>query len=159
MGKRQLLNLVDISPPRDQARLWEQQSGLGTAFMAVTPHPALQTTIASDTYRLGLKWWLGLPIMQAPPGKPFLCPGCSAQLDVFGDHLVCCRRTNFARQHCGVQQALAQCLSEAGQGHALEVGLPEGCADQSLRPADILLHSWTKGQDTAVDITVAHGWQ
>ena len=48
---------------------------------------------------------------------------------------------------------------EAGQGHTLEAALPEGCADAALRPADILLKTWSKGMDTAVDITIAHGWQ
>ena len=41
----------------------------------------------------------------------------------------------------------------------MEAALPYGCADAALRPADVLLNAWTSGKYTAVDITVAHGWQ
>ena len=33
------------------------------------------------------------------------------------------------------------------------------CPDGQLRPADLLLSSWSRGRDTAVDVTVSHGWQ
>ena len=134
MGRRLLLNMVDGSAPRDQARLWEQQEGLGTAFMAVVPHDALHTTISSDTYRLGLKWWLGLPLIQPTPGKPFVCPGCATPLDTFGDHLVCCRRTNFARRHCGVQGVAKFRRTQSSQGF-----IPRGqTSPQELRRGDKL---------------------
>ena len=108
---------------------------------------------------MALKWWLGLPLLVAGPSSPLVCPGCLAPLDVFGDHLVCCRRTNFAHRHFGVQQAIGNLLSEAGQGYALKVSLPEGCADAALRPADILLQSWSRGEGIALELTVCHGWQ
>ena len=129
--------------------------------MAVTPNPALHTTISADVYRLALKWWLGVPIMTLPTDQENLCPGCLSSLDVFGDHLVCCPRNNFQRRHAGVQHSVATLLTGAGQGFGLEVPLP-GPEDDTLRPADILLRSWLAGKDTAVDITVetrdrAHG--
>ena len=57
-----------------------------------------------------------------------------------------------------VQQALANILTECGQGFTLEER-PKTTEDVNQRPADILLSAWTAGKDTAVDITVCHGWQ
>jgi hypothetical protein len=77
---------------------------------------------------------------------------------MFGDHLLCCPRNNYAARHNGVQTALASILAESNQAHSLEVQVPN-TDDTALRPADLLLKNWFGGQDTAVDLTVCHGWQ
>ena len=92
------------------------------------------------------------------PSGALVCPGCSQAVDVIGDHLVCCRRINFSRRHNAVQETLGGILQEAGQGWAKEVALPDPL-DVNLRPADLLIKCWTEGRDTAVDLTVSHGWQ
>ena len=157
LGTRAMNRLLDSVSPRDQARLLEQQNGVGTAFMAVTPSNSLHTTIPSDLYRLGLKWWLGLPLIGASE-DPVLCPGCGSQVDEHGDHLLCCPRNNYSKRHNALQECLANILTESGQGFATEVQVPN-CPDAQLRPADLLLRAWDNGADTAVDLTVCHGWQ
>ena len=57
-----------------------------------------------------------------------------------------------------MQEALACILTEAGQPFEREVVVPN-CTDAQLRPADLLLKNWLTGKDTAVDLTVSHGWQ
>ena len=149
----------DVIPPRDRMRLLEQRSGVGTAFMSVKPSQPLQTLIPPDQYRLGLRWWLGLPLVEAPTsGASVRCVGCDGDVDIFGDHLLCCRRNNFQKRHTAVQEAIANMLTDCGQGFSLEVPVPN-TTDASLRPADILLRTWSSGMDTAVDLTVVHGWQ
>jgi GrpB-like predicted nucleotidyltransferase (UPF0157 family) len=54
--------------------------------------------------------------------------------------------------------ALAEVLDEAGQAYTLEESIPVP-EFQGLRPADILLKGWLAGKDTALDLTVVHGWQ
>ena len=125
--------------------------------MAVTPSHSLRTEIPSDLYRLGLKWWLGLPLASSTR-EAAQCPGCGATVDVFGDHLLCCQRNNFSKRHNAVQACLANILTECGQGFTTEVVVPN-CPDAQLRPADLLLRAWDNGTDTALDITVCHGWQ
>jgi hypothetical protein len=56
-----------------------------------------------------------------------------------------------------VQDTLASLLQEGGQGVTKKVQIPS--AGSSLRPADLLVANWSNGRDTAIDITVCHGWQ
>jgi hypothetical protein len=74
-----------------------------------------------------------------------------------GDHLLCCRRINFATRHDAVQDALFSILSATGQSVAKEVPLQHS-ADSQARPADLLLAAWQGGKPTAVDVTITHGW-
>ena len=158
LGKKRMHSLLDAVSPRDQNRLLEQATGLGSCFMAVTPSVPLHTNIPSDTYRMALKWWLGVPIIEHDPQNPPTCPGCRASVDPHGDHFLCCPRNNYTRRHQAMQEALAGVLSEAGQPFEREVVIPN-CSDTQLRPADLLLKNWMAGKDTAVDLTVSHGWQ
>ena len=137
--------------------LLEQSNLVGSGFMSVTPSPSLYTSLPTDQYQLGLKWWLGLSLVSSSSsGQPY-CPGCNATVDSLGDHLVCCIRNNYTKRHAIVQDALASLLAECGQTFSKEVALPGAPAD--LRPADILLAGWEAGKDVAVDLTVSHGWQ
>ena len=127
--------------------------------MAVTPSLAMHSTISGDSYRAGLRWWLGLPLMESTTVDDApTCPGCCAAVDVFGDHLLCCPRNNFSRRHNAVQESLACLLTEAGQPFSREVVIPD-CPEGQLRPADLLLRCWLASTDVAVDLTVCHGWQ
>ena len=157
LGRASMTRLLDVVPPRDQARLLEQSNGVGGCFMAITPSQALRTIIPSSRYRLGLRWWLGVPVVLSEAS----CPGCTAKVDAFGDHLLCCARINFQARHAAMQEGLANLLAEAGQGVAREVPLPvpADSPHARLRPADLLLRAWSNGVDTAVDLTISHGWQ
>ena len=159
LGKSDLLKLLETVPDRDQARLLEQRSGIGSSWMAAIPNSSLHTLIPPEDYTLGLRWWLGLPLIRpaSEGGPPRQCPGCGAPIDDFGDHLLCCARNNFALRHNALQEAVCQVLSTSGQQHQKEVPLRVGVAPD-LRPADILLGAWTDGLPCAVDLTVSHGW-
>ena len=152
-----MMRLLDTSPARDQARLLEQTSGIGTSWMSVTPSPSLHTIIPSEEYSLALKWWLGVPLFHGPEEER-TCPGCGRACDLFGDHLLCCARNNFSRRHNAVQEAVANLLQASGQGFTCEAKIPD-CPDGELRPADILLTSFQNGAPTALDLTIVHGWQ
>ena len=130
-------------------------TGIGSAFMSVPPSTALHFHLPSDRYRLGLKWWLGLPLISVDTDA---CPGCGQQVDPWGDHLLCCARNNYLPRHNTLQTILCDTLAASGQGHQMEVKIP-GHEPDKLRPADILLLAWDGGRDTALDLTVCHGWQ
>ena len=86
------------------------------------------------------------------------CPGCAATVDVWGDHLMCCNRSNFTHRHTALQEVVATLLCEAGQSFTKEVAIPH-CPDGQLRPADLLIPGWDNGNDMALDVTLVHGWQ
>ena len=127
--------------------------------MAATPSRHSQTKITSDHYRLGLRWWLGKKLVNfRHKEEPTLCPGCDKEVDEYGDHLVCCSKNNFDERHRNTQLAIAKILDDSNQGYSLEEKVPaRGFGD--IRPADILLKGWLSGKDTAVDLTIRHGWQ
>ena len=126
--------------------------------MAVTPNVSAHTLIAADSYRAGLRWWLGLPLLDvASLEEPVTCPGCQAEVDGYGDHLLCCPRNNYSNRHNAVQDSLAAILVEAGQPFGREVVIPD--IQKQLRPADLLLKGWLAGVDVAVDLTVSHELQ
>ena len=157
IGKATAIRLLDQAGPRDQARLLEQSAGVGSCWMTVNPNAALHTIISSEEYSLALKWWLGVPIFPQEETER-TCPGCGKPSDVYGDHLLCCARNNYTRRHQAVQDALVELCTTSGQGCIREAALPD-CPDGELRPADLLLSAFQAGAPTAVDVTVAHGWQ
>jgi hypothetical protein len=141
---------------RDIPRLLSQKSGHGSAWMEARPSLTNQTSIASHLYRLGLKWWLGLPIVPANT----VCTACNNTLDAYGDHLLCCKHNNFAKRHNAVQTTLIDSLQMARVPHQREAALAlhnTGLSlQQQLSPADILLFSWQHSRDLALDVTISH---
>ena len=122
--------------------------------MTALPSPTSGATFTTEEYRMGLKWWLGAPLIAQTDAR---CPGCGQQVDPEGDHFVCCARNNFATRHDAVQDAIFTVLSSSGQRVAREVAL-QSQQDSQLRPADLLVENWHAGQPTAIDVTVVHGW-
>ena len=156
LGRKRMEELLDSVPKRDQARILEQQGGVGTAFMSVPPSIPLRTFLPPEQYRLGLRWWLGLPLIPTDLDSPVQCPGCGQPADTFGDHVICCQHNDFTQRHRAVVTALHSALVSSGQGVALEQRVPGAVAD--LRPADLLLLRCSEGKDVAIDVTVRHGW-
>ena len=157
LGKASVTRLLDAVSPRDQARLLEQSNSFLSSFMTVAPSTSLRSTIPTSLYRLGLRWWLGCQLIEAAE-EVLQCPGCSSQVDIWGDHLMCCKRNNFLHRHTALQEGVANLLAEAGQSFTKEVPIPD-CPDGQLRPADILIPGWDNGSDLALDVTLVHGWQ
>jgi len=154
VGTRLMADLLDMVGPRDQARLLEQRSGLGSTWMTAPPSSASGAVFSSEEYCLGLRWWLGAPLIVDADAR---CGGCGQAVDREGDHFLCCPRNNFARRHDAVQDALFTVLSSTGQSVAREVALAAS-PDTHLRPADLLLQNWHGWQPTALDLTVVHEW-
>ena len=78
---------------------------------------------------MALKHHLGLPLI-AREDIPECCPGCKAEVDVYGDHLISCPRNDFSRRHRAVQDGVASILAKTGMPYQREVPVP-GCPDQS----------------------------
>jgi hypothetical protein len=84
-----------------------------------------------------------------------LCPmGCGDKIDVWGDHLVCCRRNKQWERHFGIQDYLGRCLRSHCLPHRLEEQV-DPSADTNLR-TDVTLCRWNGVADVALDIAVCH---
>ena len=101
--------------------------------MQVVPDEEITNNIKAEDYRMGLRWSLGLPLLsQKQDGAT--CPACGTKVDVFGDHLLCCRRNNFYSRRFTVQESFAAMTQAWGQPFRREVQLtktntrPEGAA-------------------------------
>ena len=79
------------------------------------------------------------------------CPRCSAPLDVFGDHIVCCSKNLIQRRHMALQDILADLIREVGLPVDKEVGPGDGS-----RPGDLYIPRWSADGTTVVDCTVRH---
>jgi hypothetical protein len=87
---------------------------------------------------------------------PSECPvfGCTAALDPFGDHALCCKKGGEPTiRHNRLTQRIALECSKAVAGVSLEARLLLQKSDE--RPADILLTAW-RGGAHALDVTVPH---
>ena len=146
---------------RDASRLAAQGSGIGSFWMQVIPSDEGSNRIPRDEYRIALRWTLDLPMLgQAQDGAT--CPACHSQVDIYGDHLMCCRKNNFYGRHFAVQEAFITMAQAADQPYEREVALPAHNSiphGPALRPADLLLKAWQGGVDTAIDFTISHPLQ
>ena len=58
-------------------------------FWALRQKGVRQKKIGSDEFRMILRWWLGVPILDTKlAGTRF--PQCGSPIDIFGDHAVSC---------------------------------------------------------------------
>ena len=133
---------------RDRARLQCIQDSFASCWLESCPSPALGLRLASVEFCVLMKWWLGLPLCSRPGVR---CPACAEAMEVFGNHLLCCRKGGFHLHHWAVVQQLY--LMAQAQGLAVSI---EVCIGGKRRPADLLVHHWKTGGPQAVDASVVH---
>ena len=141
--------LKESVPQRDRCRL-ALQTPHTAAWLTCTPQPAAGNELDHCNFKLGLQWWLGLPILP-PEDIGEKCGQCGACLDAFGDHAVACLKNGITQRHTALQDWLIHAARQAGVTCTKEGALPD-----NDRPADVLLHNWTGSTPLAVDLTVCH---
>ena len=120
-------------------------------WLSVVPSMALGLHFHNREFRLCLKYWLGLRIMNSDSRCP-LCDG-EKVADPMGDHQVGCGG-NGDRIHR--HDAIRDTLFSAAQSAALapRKEFPSLISGSSSRPADIFLPNWCRGRPAALDVTV-----
>ena len=132
---------------RDQVRLISQEGPVASAWISALPSRAANTILPDSDFRNLCRYWLGVPLL--PDGKVQQCPLCGEPVDPFGDHMVNCAKNGRTRRHNAMRDCWSSLLTNAAISHVREAVSRTG-----QRPADILLLSWDKGRDIAVDFTV-----
>ncbi|KAL5708665.1 RNA helicase [Ranunculus cassubicifolius] len=88
-----------------------------------------------------------------------MCPKCGNHpLDQYGDHAIhCAKQPGYKHRHDMVRDVLCDILRRASITHRKEAPVtfltPPGENRVNLRPADVLIHNWVRGQHSCVDIT------
>ena len=135
-----------------QVALWKSQQGPHSSdWLRVMPISGLGQTMR--TYRCVLSYRLGVALFPLSN----LCSSCSRVFDgdVFGDHAVSCAgMVGIKHRHNLVRDTLLDICFRSGISASKEVDI--GLVDESgrsLRPADLFLYAWDRGQDVCVDLT------
>ena len=149
VAKARRKKLPTLGTARDQVRLLAQDGPLATAWLQVKPSRSLGTVLPDIDFRSLCRYWLGLPLVR--DGSTLTCPACLEACDPFGDHFVSCHKNGLARRHNALRDEWARLLTTASVPHCKDVAASGG-----KRPADILLISWDRGRDVAIDFTVTN---
>ena len=149
ISKRAWDTMFDQAPVRDRDRLHCIRDALSAQWLEICPTEALGLRLQPDEFIILLKWWLGLHLL--PPDQYAECSSCGEPLDIFGDHLLCCRKAGLIQRHNAVVKTVWHHCTAAGL-HAT----PEVSIDGRTRPADLLLSHWKGGGPCALDIAVVH---
>ena len=138
---------------RDLVRLQCQQSPSIGAWLSAIPSRALGLEISPAIYRILLRWWLGLPLSIPSECRDLspACPFCGVATDCFGDHLLCCNKSEFHTRHQVIVKCLTAFVAAAGIPVANEVQIAG-----RERPADLFVVRWTTPDPATVDVTVTH---
>ena len=81
-----------------------------------------------------------------------LCPGCSAPMDVLGDHALCCKSLGVYGRHNALRNAVVSLACEAGCHVRPEAPLPSTFE----RPADVLVEGLDADGQIAIDVAITH---
>jgi hypothetical protein len=127
-----------LSSERDEATFKRLKSKLGVRshnlmlacsmshasdWLLAPPIPGLGLSLQSDVFRTALKFRLSMPLFEKPSPCPAVSSGsgtvCDAQMDVFGDHALCCLyflHSVSSQQHQGHSWSLGKgCWSRGGR--------------------------------------------
>ena len=156
LKKHQLLNqtISGQGVTREIARLASVGLPHSGDWLNVLPNPALGLAMDPAEFIVSVKYRLGVKVFSTA-GQ---CPACPIQSDDLGDHAISC---GYAGERIARHDRLRDALFSAAQ---------QGCLgptreDRALlpgsdsRPADVLIPNWTRGRDTALDVTVVNPLQ
>ena len=87
-------------------------------WLLAPPVPGLGLAVQSEKFRTALKFRLGIPLFSEGSSCPALSHEgkvCGAEMDVFGDHAICCHHgTSLVFRHNAVCDVLAHAAKAAG---------------------------------------------
>jgi hypothetical protein len=133
-------------------------------WLQAPPIPGLGLSLHNDNFRTALKFRLGLPLFDTG----LVCPAtssksgevCGAELDVFGDHALCCHfGTSRLFRHNNLRDILGHAAKGAGLS-AVVIEKKHQITGSKKKPGDITVQQYHHGfPSTAFDVTIAHPLQ
>jgi len=133
-------------------------------WLHAPPIPGLGLSLKTDVFRTAVKFRLGMPLMEAG----LLCPAtsnksgstCGEELDVFGDHALCCHHgTSRVFRHNQLRDILGHSAKAAGLSTVV-IEKKNQISGSKKKPGDITIQQYRRGfAASAFDVTVAHPLQ
>jgi len=132
-------------------------------WLVTAPIPGLGLSMPSDNFRMALKFRLGLPLFDAGSTCPATSKSgdvCGEDLDVFGDHALCCHYgTSRVFRHNNLRDILGHAARGAGLA-AVVIEKKNQITGSNQKPGDITVQQYHRGfSSTAFDVTVTHPLQ
>ena len=112
--KQSVENLLNKANGRDVVRLQCLSRNASGAWLHAIPSKALGLELSPAVFRVLLNFWLGAPLVEEVSEGATCCPFCGGSADVFGEHVLCCKRTEFYSRHQAVVECLSKYLRAAG---------------------------------------------
>jgi hypothetical protein len=159
-----LARLKARSSPRTKNLLLACTMAHASDWLLTAPIQGLGLNLPNDNFRMALKFRLGLSLFE--PGLS--CPAsssksgevCGEELDVFGDHALCCHfGTSRVFRHNHVRDIFGHAAKAAGLS-AVVIEKKNQISGSKKKPGDITVQQYHRGfSSSAFDVTVAHPLQ
>jgi hypothetical protein len=120
--------------------------------------------VKNENFRIALKFRLGFPLFEAgtrcPASSSSSGKVCGEELDVFGDHALCCHYgTSRVFRHNQLRDILGHAAKAAGLS-AVVIEKKNQISGSKQKPGDITVQQYHRGFSTsAFDVTVTHPLQ
>ena len=129
-------------------------------WLHAPPIPGLGLSMRSGSFRTAMKFRLGMPLLESG----LKCPAtsnksgdtCGEELDVFGDHALCC---HYGPSRCFRHNQLRDILGHTAKAAGLSAVVIEKknqISGSKKKPGDITIQQYHRGfSSSAFDVTVA----
>ena len=151
VAERRVQRFDSMSTARERFRRQCQGQRHAASWLSAPPSPQLGTLFPKLSFRLLLRRWLGIALLPRDPLPR--CPGCGATCDVLGDHFLSCANLDRCGRHNALRDAVHRVAEAAGFRCRVEVPVA------NLRPADLWVEGFSRGEDRAVDLSVTNPLQ
>lgn len=151
---KRLLLSADPNDAWEIGRLRSVSGEYAGLWLNVIPSKTLKLALKPQEFLIGLRWWLGLPLLVQ--SKSCICPTCGkALLDTRGYHQLTCRHAgSLGMRHNGIRDIIYKACQVASWNPAKEQNVfPTG----QQRAADILCRIMP--ENLCLDVAVTNGLQ
>lgn len=154
IDKQVIAEIIARSSPRDQKRIRRLDCKHANAWITALPSyvDGKDTILSPPQFHVAVKRLLGLPLFR----DTLPCPLCKQNMDIYGDHSLCCKMTgdNITR-HNRVRNFLFK-LADRGQlnPEMEKLGILGPTDSSKRRPGDVSIPLWSFGRGLAIDVAV-----
>ena len=117
-------------------------------WLLAPPVAGLGLGLQSNVFRTALKFRLGIPLFDLPSACPALSSGgsiCGSEMDVFGDHALCCHNgPSLLFRHNNIRDILGHSARAAGLA-AVVIEKKNQIEGSRAKPGDITVQQYHRG--------------
>ena len=154
LDRAALTRLIEKGSDRDKQRLRRLDCEHANAWVTALPSATdgRDTILPPKLFIAAVARLLGMPVYS----KEFPCPLCQHTMDVWGDHALCCKKTQDSiARHNRLRNWVCKLAEVAMLNPAMEkLGLLGPTDESKRRPGDVSIPLWRYGRGLAIDVAV-----